>query len=68
MTAMQISQIVFVAVIFLALVVKCFEINSLEREIEEKEIMYKIVLGFKQSEIDALKSMLEAYEEAQTHD
>ena len=63
MNAMQISQIVFVVVLFLALILKCFEINSLEREIEEKEIMYKIIIGFKKAEIAELKKMLEAYED-----
>ena len=63
MTAMQISQIVLVVVLFLALIVKCFEVDSLECEIEEKEIMYKIVIGFKGSEIAELKRMLEAYED-----
>lgn len=68
MTAMQISQIVFVAVIFLALVVKSVENSELENELELLNDTYKMLLDFKRGEIAELKRMLEAYEEAQPHD
>ena len=68
MNPMQISQIVLVVVLFLALVVKSVENSELENELELLNDTYKMLLDFKRGEIAELKRMLEAYEEEQPHD